>query len=181
MSQHCMVQVNETHTFFVTREQRTFMYNWQSDTWSETAEVPEERRELGCGLSIELDGGGVRRSFVIIAGGLKVAKESYRYDIELDTWEEVLAPIILEDPVSVVRRVKPFDIVEFVSYVVSLKAYGNEILMVGGRVQTFNEASSAIYSYVSDSKAWDVRQEMLADGRHEHVAFLVPDEFCVTP
>ena len=58
------------------------------------------------------------------------------------------------------------------------QAYDNEILLIGGIVEMINTASTTIFSYVADAKRWEVRNESLQTGRHEHVAFLVPDDYC---
>ena len=49
---------------------------------------------------------------------------------------------------------------------------------MGGRIDGEIYATRNIFAYETDSKEWTMRNEQIVDGRHEHVAFLVPDEYC---
>ena len=108
MHQHCMVQVNETHTFFL-YQTSAYMYDWGADSWTELASTLQPRQEAGCGLAAELsEDGETRKNYIIVAGGFDAAVESIRYDIQDDSWSAVFAPIMLRDPTSLVSHRKTF-------------------------------------------------------------------------
>ena len=59
-----------------------------------------------------------------------------------------------------------------------LQAFDKNILLVGGKIDGETSATTNIFEYETDSSKWDIRSEQLIEGRHENVAFLVPDSYC---
>ena len=107
MSQHCMVQLNQTHTFVLNTDGSTYLYDWSAGSWREMSSLPEPRVEMGCGAVSNADAG--KADYVIIAGGLNVADHAYKYVVDFDLWQTLPFPgPKVVDPVSLVSFSTPF-------------------------------------------------------------------------
>ena len=148
----CLAQVNSTHTLLTGGG--SWLYNWQSDTWTATSPLDHDRYGHGCATLADQG--------VLVVGGFKSHGVDYSvelYDAVSDTWS--LQPQLPQ----------------------SLVSYAPILLSEGENILAVFYASSAVYERRGRDGSWTplpgVRLPQLFDGYNFDKAVLVPDSFAL--
>ncbi len=155
---HCIVQVDDTHTMVAGGfnlngpNPRSFMFNWDSGTWSSLTNMSYARYFHGCGKMITSGNSDV----VVLAFSGDHAYTTELYSVADDRW-------VLRDPLQ-----RPL--------FATGAEYQNTVLSVGGF--TYEEgAEDDIYQHTLDG-GWQELPIKLSQSHFWHAAFVVSNDHC---
>ena len=170
---HCMVQVNDSHTFVIggggyngNYFDETWLFNWENMEWTSQSNLNVARNRHSCGLHRK-DSGLHIKNKVIVAGGYN------RYDDNLDLNSTEIFD--LDNPESGWKLGPNLPIKMFHASMANLNGH---LILVGGFTLTGSTSiigfRDELYEYTEGG--WVQLDQKLQVGRSHHATIFIPDD-----